>query len=67
MGPMVAVVSAWSGPPRVLLAEVGRDPEWTSEGRDNEAHGNLPTAPSSLLVLSNSWEGKAKPNPQTIK
>lgn len=56
----------WSlprGGPQVLLAEMGRDSERTSAGRDNGAHGNLPPVPSPLLVLSNSWQGKAKPNP----
>lgn len=46
---------------RVLLAEMSRGSRRTSEGRDNKAHGNFLTMPSSLLVLSNSWEVKAKP------
>lgn len=54
VGPEVAMASTYGGPPRVIPDEMSRGSERTSEGRDNKAHGNLLTMPSSLLVLSNS-------------
>lgn len=54
VGPEVATASTYGGLPGVLPAEINRGSERTSEGRDNEAHGNLLAMPSSLSVLSNS-------------
>lgn len=48
VGPEVTMASAYRGPPRVLLAEMSRGSGRTSEGRDNQAHGNALTMPSSL-------------------
>lgn len=54
VGPVGAMASNYGGPPRVTSADMSRGSERPSEGRDSEAHGNLLTMPSSLLVLSNS-------------